>query len=162
MIRRANLQDADDIAALWNDIIENTTATFTTTRKTTGEIAELIRDPARAVQVAQNTNGFAGFGLIGPFRAGPGYAHTVEHSIYIGPEARGLGIGAALMQALERAAFDAGHHLMVAGISGSNAGAIAFHERRGFVLAGRLAQAGRKGDDWHDLVLMQKFVHNGH
>ena len=159
MIRPATVQDAPDIAALWNDLIAHTTVTFTSTPKTSADITALIGDTARAVLVADHEGGFAGFGLLGPFRSGPGYAHTVEHTIYIQPDARGNGIGATLMSALEQAAGARGHHQMIGAISGTNADAIAFHETMGFAHVGKIAQAGRKNGQWLDLVLMQKFVH---
>ncbi|WP_299373223.1 GNAT family N-acetyltransferase [uncultured Tateyamaria sp.] len=153
MIRAAIEADADWITALWNDVISGTTITFTSTLKTPADIARMIA--TRPVLVLEDAGGFATFG---PFRSGPGYAATVEHSIFLSPKARGLGQGSALMRRLMATARDAGHHVMVAAISGDNAGAVAFHAGLGFEMSGHLPQVGRKDGRWLDLILMQKLL----
>ncbi|MDG1471869.1 MAG: GNAT family N-acetyltransferase [Ascidiaceihabitans sp.] len=162
MIRTANASDASAITALWNNIIEDTSITFTTIPKTEDEIRQIIADTARLVHVAQHNGAFAGFALVGPFRGGPGYAHTVEHTVYLHTSAQGNGLGSHLMHALMSAAIVAGHHVMVGAISGTNSSAIAFHKTIDFQNVGVIEQAGRKNGDWHDLVLMQKILQNAH
>ena len=92
MIRKAKARDALWIMDLWNGVIADTLITFTTTSKTHNEIVAKIG--TGTVLVATNQRGFATYG---PFRAGPGYAATVEHSVMIAPGVRGTGLGRALM-----------------------------------------------------------------
>lgn len=153
MIRAAQNADAGWIAALWNRAIVETEVTFTTEPKTEAGIATLIAARGPAFLVCDRQVGFATYG---PFRAGPGYARTVEHAIYVDPAAQGGGAGTGLMAALEAQARGAGHHAMVAAISGSNETAIRFHARCGFRMAGRLPEVGFKNGRWLDLVLMTK------
>ena len=61
-----------------------------------------------------------------------------------------------MLAALEAQAKEAGIHVMVAGISSANQGAVGFHEACGFEHAGQVQEAGRKWDQWLDLILMQK------
>ena len=158
MIRAAEKGDAADICGLWNDIIAETTVTFTSDLKTTDAIGAIIADPRRAVLVAQVDGRFAGFALIGPFRSGPGYAKTVEHSVFLLPHAHGQGLGRALMARLSAAAQKMGHHVMIAAISGSNSAAVRFHHSLGFEKVAHLPKVGWKFDAWHDLILMQKTI----
>jgi phosphinothricin acetyltransferase len=51
-----------------------------------------------------------------------------------------------------------GHHSMIAGVAGENAGGAAFHAAIGYREIARLPQVGWKFGRWHDLVLMQKIL----
>ena len=152
-IREPHPGDIPPILALWNQEIREGLATFTTVEKSEADIATLIKGPCLVAEVA---GGFAGFGSFGPFRPGSGYAHTCEHAIYLVKDAHGQGLGRAMLAALEAQAKEAGIHVMVAGISSANQGAVGFHEACGFEHAGQVQEAGRKWDQWLDLILMQK------
>lgn len=151
MIRPATASDAAWIAAIWNAVIADTLVTFTTEPKTEALIADMI--VSRPVFVLPDQGGFATYG---PFRAGPGYAATVEHTILLAPQARGAGQGRALMQTLMDHARGQNLHVMVAGISGANPAAVAFHAALGFDTVAQMPQVGRKAGQWLDLILMQK------
>lgn len=156
MIRPASPEDSAAIAALWNWMIRDTTATFTTVEKTKAEIeARIIAAPTQFC-VAEIANGIAGFATFGAFRAGPGYAATCEHSIIVDPNAQGSGIGRLLLANAEQAAHEAGKRVMIAAISSSNHKAVAFHEAAGYAQVGRLPEVGYKQGQWLDLILMQK------
>ena len=154
MIRSAVIADAHSITALWNNLIRETVVTFTTELKVCGDVEAMIMDPERSVLICEQEGVFVGFALFGAFRGGPGYEHTVEHTIYLVPEAQDKGLGRALMDTLLSAAMTLGHHAMIGAISGGNANAVAFHEKCGFKQAGHLPEVGRKNGVWHDLILM--------
>ncbi|MDU8926643.1 GNAT family N-acetyltransferase [Alisedimentitalea sp. MJ-SS2] len=160
MIRQAVSGDAAAIAAIWNPIIAETTATFTTEQKDEAVLAELIADRGEAFVVADEGGFVLGFATYGPFRGGPGYAATAEHSVMLAKEARGRGVGRALLSRLEVIAQKNGIHVMIAGISGENEGAIAFHHRMGFAETARMPEVGRKFGHWLDLVCMQKILNS--
>lgn len=151
MIRDATGDDTGWIADIWNDVIAHTQITFTTTPKSSAEIETMIE--TRDVLVLPEQGGFATYG---PFRGGPGYAATVEHTILLAAHARGRGQGRALLSALLARAHARGHHVMVAGISGANVAAIAFHTAMGFSKVAHMPEVGRKNGVWLDLILMQK------
>ncbi|QUJ77067.1 N-acetyltransferase [Sulfitobacter albidus] len=149
MIRDAGPGDLPAIGALWNAMIRDTTATFTTQEKTPDDLAALLAARPGSMLVAE-ADGIAGFVTWGPFRGGPGYAHTAEHTIITARP----GVAAPLMRAALARAHQQGLHRMVAAISGENARAIAFHTRMGFAKTGHLPQVGRKQGRWLDLILM--------
>ena len=157
-VRQAVQADAAGIARITNAIIRGSLITFTTRERSEGEIAADIAARGPGFVVAEANKEVVGFATFGPFRAGPGYAGTVEHSIQLAPEARGHGLGRALMERLERVARDNEIHVMVAAISGANPDGIAFHAAMGFVHAGRMPEVGFKAGRWLDLVLMQKIL----
>ncbi|MEW9921457.1 N-acetyltransferase family protein [Marimonas sp. MJW-29] len=155
-IRTARPADAAAIAAIWNVIIRDTLITFTTKERTEATLAAHISERQGAFWVAEEAGKVLGFVTYGPFRTGPGYATTAEHTLILAPEGRGRGLGRALMhKAMEHAAAH-GIHVMVAGISAANPGAVAFHAALGFEQTGKLPQVGRKSGQWLDLIFMQK------
>lgn len=154
MIRPAAEADVDQIRAIWNAIIRETTITFTDREKTTEEITEMIH--SAPVLVAEEKSTLLGFATYGPFRSGPGYRFTAEHSIYLRSDVKGRGMGCAMLTQLISHARGSGITTFVAGIAGDNHTALKFHEKMGFKVAGRLSGVGFKFGQRQDLVLMQK------
>ena len=154
-VRAATQQDSAAIAAFWNPLILETTVTFSSSVKSPDEVAQMIavRPCFFVFEIGGVVQGFATYDQ---FRGGTGYAHTMEHTIILAPEASGQGAGRALMQVLMDHARAADIHTLVAGLSGENAAGVAFHRALGFEHVGVLPEAGRKFDRWMDLILMQK------
>ncbi|WP_421701173.1 GNAT family N-acetyltransferase [Aliiroseovarius sp.] len=157
MIRTATPDDAPGIQTLWNLAIRDTLITFNSVEKTLDEVQAAITDHD-AFLVAEDGGQILGYAAFGPFRAGIGYVPTKEHSIMLAPNARGRGVGRALMTRLEDTARTQGVHSLIAGVSGSNPGAEEFHAALGFNKVAVVPEVGFKFDRWHDLVLMQKFL----
>lgn len=158
IIREAVQSDAASVTEIWNWMIRDTRATFTSEEKTVEEVASLLTNRPNAFFVAEDQGKVLGFVTFGSFRSGPGYAATVEHSIVVHPDNIGLGVGRALMKRAMSAASQQGKHVMIGAISGVNTQAIAFHEGFGFEHVGMLPQTGRKNGEWLDLVLVQKIL----
>ena len=161
MIRSAGKFDADHISEIWNPYIRETAITFTTLEKTPAAIVAMIEEKAQVkvpFLVAEDAGKVLGFATYAQFRGGPGYARTMEHSIMLSQDAKGGGIGRALMGALEAAACQNDVHSLVAGISAENPDAIAFHQAIGFKKVGHVANAGRKFGRWMDLIFLQKML----
>lgn len=157
MIRPAVKDDFPQIAKIWNQIIRDTAATFTNAEK---EVAELVQANAagRPFFVAEQNGKVVGFATYFPFRSGPGYARTKEHTIQLAPDARGKGFGRGLMEAVEDHARDAGVHTIWAGISSENPDGKAFHAALGYEEIAVLPEVGRKFGRWMDLILMRKVL----
>lgn len=161
IIRPAIPTDAPSILAIWNPIIRDTAVTFNAIEKTALDLHQMIADKATAGHgflVAEHNGAIAGFASYGQFRAGAGYAHTMEHTIVLGPNARGLGLGRALMTAIEDHARQAGAHSIFAGVSAENPDGRAFHAAMGYAEVATLRDVGYKFGRWMNLHLMQKIL----
>ena len=158
MIRPADATDAGDVGDIWNWMIRETLATFTSDEKSTSQIEALIAARPDSFFVAEDHGQIIGFITFGPFRSGSGYAATVEHSVIVGSAHTSRGVGSRLMTTAMDTASRQGHHVMIGAISAVNPQAVKFHEKMGFECAGRLPEVGRKNGQWLDLILMQKML----
>ncbi len=107
--------------------------------------------------VAELDGVVAGYAYAGPHRARPAYGATVEDSIYVDPNAKGLGIGKSLLHALIEEATARGYRQMIAVVGDAdNAASIGVHRSAGFAMVGTLTSVGWKHGRWLDIVLMQR------
>ena len=158
VIRPARDSDAEAIAALHGLVVDTTLMTFTTQHRSLSDWQDDIHADPPLLLAETEAGEFLGFAYLSTFRKGPGYAHSAEHSIYLNEAARGRGVGRKLLFALEDQARQQGIHVLVAGISGANPAAQAFHTACGYAEVGRMPEVGHKWGQWLDLVLMQKIL----
>lgn len=157
IVRPARPADAPRITAIQNPVIRDTAITFNPVEKTEAEIVRAIRDMP-CFLVAEDVDRILGFASYDQFRKGKGYARTMEHTIILAPEARGQGVGRALLAAIEDHARAANVGSLWAGVSAENPQGVAFHTRAGFEEIARLPCVGYKFGRWMDLVLMRKWL----
>lgn len=110
------------------------------------------------ILVVENENKVVGFATFGIFRPWAAYQFSIEHSIYIHKNARGMGIGKKLMVALIHIAKKRKFHTMIAGVDATNKGSYHFHKKLGFQEIGQFKQIGYKFEKWLDLIFMQLFL----
>lgn len=157
IIRRANNADALAICGVLNPIIRDTTISFKPKPYEEEDALVLIRT-AKAIFVAEYDGSVLGMASYDQFRKGLGYGRTMEHTIVLAPEARGLGVGRQLMAAIEEDARANQVGSLWAGVSAENPNGIAFHTRVGFEEVARLPKVGFKFGRWLDLILMRKWL----
>lgn len=162
MVRDAQDGDVDAMTRIYNALLDSTTVEWTDRHHVPSERLAWQRSQRASglpVLVAEIDGAVAGWASYGEFRDSarwPGYRFTVEHSIHVGEQHWGVGVGRALIEELCGRARDAGMHVMVAGIDAENVASIDFHKRLGFATTGRLEEIGYKHGRWLDLVLMQR------
>lgn len=160
-IRPATEADLPAITAIFNEVIATSTAIYADDPFTLDDRAAWFaqrRDAGYPVLVADDGTGVLGLASFGDFRTWPGYRHTVEHSVHVRADARGKGLGTALVGALFEPARALGKHVMIAGIDAANAGSIRMHERLGFRRGAVLREVGWKFGRWLDLEFMQRYL----
>jgi GNAT superfamily N-acetyltransferase len=106
LVRAAASADLPGILAIYNEVIENSTAVYALDpvtldeRRTWFEERQSLGYP---VVVAGDQADVLGFASFGPWRgAWPGYRYTVEHSVHVRAGRRGSGIGRALSRRSSR------------------------------------------------------------
>ncbi len=144
------------IAAIYNDAVLNSTATFDTEPRSDRQIAEWLaaHDTRHPVFVADD-QGVVGWASLSRWSERPAYHGTAEVSVYVDGGRRGQGIGGRLMARLVSAGRDAGLHTILARIAGDNEPSVRLHVRAGFLLVGTMKEVGHKLGRYIDVRLMQ-------
>ena len=85
------------------------------------------------------------------------YSGVAWESVYVASDARGQGVGRALLEALIPVSEEAGFWTLIAGVMVENAASIALHERCGFEPVGVMRAMGRDASGrWRDVAIMQR------
>jgi L-amino acid N-acyltransferase YncA len=158
MIEQASAADFEQVLAIYNEVIRNTTAVYSDAEydlEKGKEWFDAKLSSAFPFIVVRDDRGVAGFGAFGSFRAWPCYRHSVEHSVHVRADCRGKGLGRALVVELKARAVALGKHVMIAGIDTDNAASIRLHESLGFSRVGHLREVGFKFGRWLDLEFLQ-------
>ena len=84
------------------------------------------------------------------------YAGVAEVSVYVAADARGRGVGRALLEALIESSETGGVWTLQAGIFPENEVSVRLHQRAGFRVVGRRERLGRLQGTWRDVLLMER------
>lgn len=158
-IRDASAPDLPAIVDIYNHAVVHSTATAdnepTTVESRRQWFQERVRDGLPVLVAVEDNGAILGWGALSRYHARWGYRFTVENSVYVHPDARGRGVGTALLAALVARARSLGFHAIIASVDGSNQVSIRLHERAGFRQMGRLTEIIHKFDRWLDVVYLQ-------
>jgi len=84
------------------------------------------------------------------------YAGVVEHSVYVHPEHKRRGIGAALLAALIGSTEAAGIWTIQSGVFPENTASLRLHQQAGFRVVGTRERIGCQHGQWRDVVLIER------
>lgn len=85
------------------------------------------------------------------------YAGVADLSVYVGQDARGRGVGTALLARLVAESEAAGIWTLQAGVMADNEPSLRLHERSGFRRVGVRERIGRDATgQWRDVVLLER------
>jgi L-amino acid N-acyltransferase YncA len=146
--------DWDDVARIYAEGIATQLATFETEvpaweawdRAHLPDHRLLARDDGRVV----------GWAALTPSSPRPVYAGVARVSVYVAADARGHGVGTALLAALVESSEAGGVWTLEAGILPENEASIRMHERCGFRVVGRRERIGRMRGVWRDVLLLER------
>ena len=158
LIRLSKSEDVQAIAAIYNEVLTNSTAIFRDLPSSLEERAEWWnsqREKGYPVLVAEADGKVLGFASFGDFRPWPGYRFTVEGTIHLCPEARRQGIGTMLLKELISQARNLGKHMLIAGVDADNTASLALLVKMGFEQTAHMREVGYKFGRYLDLILLQ-------
>ena len=165
IIRNVEAADIPAITKIYAHAVENGTASFELIAPDEGEMRqryEAIIAGGFPYIIASQENNLVGYAYVSSFRPRPAYRWSVENSVYIAPDAQGLGVGKALLSHLIDECESNGYRQMLAVIGGAeHQASIHLHRSLGFEMAGQMIGVGWKHGKWNDSIVMQRALGMG-
>lgn len=106
--------------------------------------------------VARDEQKVLGWAALSPVSMRKVYAGVAEVSVYVADDARGRGVGKALMAALIEAAEKNGIWTLQGSIFPENVASIGLHEAFGFRHVGRRERIAQLDGKWRDTVILER------
>ena len=146
---------AEAVLRIYQAGIDEGNATFETDAPS-WERFDATRLPEHRFVALDDTGTVLGWVAVVPVSDRCAYAGVVEHSVYVAPEARGRGVGRALLAALISSTEAAGIWTIQSGIFEENAASAALHRAAGFRAVGRRERLGQHHGVWRDVLLIER------
>ena len=106
--------------------------------------------------VAEDDGRVVGWTALSPYSDRRCYRGVAEESVYVGAEARGRGVGRALLLELIARAEADGYWTLLAGIFPENLASVALHTSCGFRVVGTHVALGEKDGVWRDVLWLER------
>ena len=159
-IRFATAQDTSALLSIYAPYVEQTPITFEYDVPTLDEFAARIEDFSSFYPylVCEYGSRIVGYAYAHRHMSRAAYQWGAELSIYMAPEACGLGIGPKLYGALMHLLKLQNVRIFYACITSPNERSQRMHEALGFKLCGLWHRSGFKHNKWHDVAWYEKTV----
>ena len=159
-VRAASEDDLEALNDVYNHYVKTSHVTFDVEPLTMEERREWFSHYAATGRhrlfVALRGDAVVGYASSSRFRPKPGYLTSVEASVYLAPDATGLGAGSKLYSELFRSLEGEDVHRAYAGIALPNPESIALHEKFGFKRVAHFTEQGRKFGRYWDVAWYEK------
>jgi L-amino acid N-acyltransferase YncA len=152
-IRDGERRDGAACAAIYAPHVEGSVVSFEEQAPDAAEMAARIErhGASHAWLVAERDGELVGYAYATAFNERPAYRWSASVSVYVAEDARGVGSGRALYDALLARLRERGFRMACAGITLPNEASVALHERLGFELVGVNREIGWKHGAWRDV-----------
>lgn len=161
-IRKAKIEDVEEMLAIYNDEIVHGVATFDIQEKTVEEWKQwfLAHQGSKVILVCEIENHIAGYASLSEYNHKEAFSLTHELSIYVNKKDRHQHVASCLMEKIIEIAKEKNVHTIVSLITQGNEVSIHLHEKFGFTYCGTIKEVGFKfsqylGIDFYQLILMQ-------
>jgi L-amino acid N-acyltransferase YncA len=154
--RAARPEDAEAIARIYNEGIEERLATFETRPRSAGEVAGWFSAGFPFVVVEDEAGEVVAWASAPPYRPQrEAYAGVAEFSVYVARTARRQGAGRAAMGALVRELEARGFWKLVSRIFPENEASLALCRSLGFREVGVYRRHAKLDGEWRDVVVVE-------
>ncbi len=156
-IRPATVNDQPAIMEIYNEAVENTTATFDTDKRSIEKQMEWFKSHKHnhPIIIGEENGIIKGWASLSPWSDRKAYDQTVEVSVYVDFNYRGKGIGKKLLEIITLEGKRVNNHTILSRISAGNEISIHIHEQLGYRHIGVMKDAGMKFGRYIDVHLMQ-------
>jgi L-amino acid N-acyltransferase YncA len=141
------------VRAIYAEGIATRNATFETSTPSFEEFDLSRLDGHRFVAVDEGR--VVGWAALTPVSTRACYLGVAEHSVYVTEDARGRGVGRALMDRLLADARAGGIWTIQTNVFPENEATLALHERLGFRVVGRRERIAQLDGVWRDTILLE-------
>ena len=155
--RAASPDDAEDIARIYNEGIEERIATFETNLRSAGEIRGWF-DGTHPVVVVEEDGKVVSFANTSAYSTRGCYSGVAEFSVYTASEARGRGAGTLAMKALMGAAEEAGFWKLLSRVFVENTPSRELLISLGFREVGIHEKHAKLDGIWRDVVVVERLL----
>jgi phosphinothricin acetyltransferase len=152
-IRELASSDWPVVAAIWADGMATGDATFETEVPSWEEFDRTRLPGHRLVAVDGDVVGWAALTPTSPRDC---YAGVAENSVYVAADARGRGVGSALLDALLAGADAGGIWTVQTSVFPENEASVALHLHAGFRVVGRRERIARLNGVWRDTLFLER------
>ena len=166
-LRLVTAADAATLAAIYAPYVRETAISFEYEPPTVEEFTRRIEEVLEKFPylAAVSDGEIVGYAYAHPYGVRKAYSHSVELSVYVRRDCRGLGAGRRLYEAMEvllKAQNVTNLYALVAGVDEEDEylthDSQKFHAAMGYVQVGKLHKAGYKFGRWYDMITMEKII----
>jgi phosphinothricin acetyltransferase len=150
--------DTAAITRIYNQGIEEGTATFETRLREEGDVSAWFGRRFPIIVVEDDTGGVVAFASTSEYRPRECYAGIAEFSVYVDRDNRDRGAGRAAMETLIDAARDAGFWKLVSRVFVENLASRALLRSVGFREVGIYERHGLVAGEWKDAVIVERLL----
>ena len=156
-VRSATINDAVVIAAIYNQGIEDRVATFETNFRS-AEGVQAWFDDVYPFLVVEEDNEIIAFASTFAYSARECYAGIAECSVYVKRDMRGHGSGRIVLEALIRAAEEAGFWKLVSRVFIDNKASRKLIGSLGFREVGVYEKHAKLDGIWRDVIIVERLI----
>jgi Sortase and related acyltransferases len=156
-IRRAEVADTEDIAAIYNHYLG--ISTMDLEKKTSTYYSQWMDQSDQREElwvIAQKP--LICWGIIKLYSDRVGYRRTVETSVYCHPDHRYKGWGPKMKHHLIARCKALGYHHIIARIQSDNEASINYNLKLGYEVVGRQKEIGYVDGKWKDVTILQYLI----